>query len=276
MKNFLKGLGITSLLLSILFFFISFDNLAVLLGKSVELYAEDTSISDLKEGDYVYVEAFAILDCYASDDWYTQEGNTKTYTDHNFFYLIPVFNAYEPDTSYYISIKAHEEQKSAFDSVVKDTQDYLMGLESDYGENILTGNYRIAAPEPELYVFMKDYFRESGADDTMIAKHVLPYNLIPVNPDNNIGLIIGAVLAIAGLTLFCTMTIALKKEKKKIKEQTEVIINGVSYPKSTFDHMFQDALFQNEKAISELCRITGITSEEAKKILKHWDKYYYY
>ena len=85
MKNFLKGLGITSLLLSILFFFISFDNLAVLLGKPVELYAEDTSISDLKEGDYVYVEAFAILDCYASDDWYTQEGNTKTYTDHNFF-----------------------------------------------------------------------------------------------------------------------------------------------------------------------------------------------
>ena len=222
------------------------------------------------------MEAFAILDCYASDDWYTQEGNTKTYTDHNFFYLIPVFNAYEPDTSYYISIKAHEEQKSAFDSAVKDTQDYLMGLESDYGENIITGNYRIAAPEPELYGFMKDYFRESGAADTMIAKHVLPYNLIPVNPDNNIGLIIGAVLAIAGLTLFCTMTIELKKEKKKIKEQTEVIINGVSYPKSTFDHMFQDALFQNEKAVSELCRITGITSEEAKKILKHWDKYYYY
>lgn len=276
MKNYLKFLGLGMALFSFLFFAISFDNICVLLKKPVELYAEDTSFSELKEGDYVYAEVFALLDCYAADDWYTRDDDTITYTDHNFYYLIPVFNASEPDVSYYISIKAHEEQKSAFNSVVNDTQDFLMGVESDYGKSVITGNYRIAAADPELYDFMKDYFRELGLDDTTISKYVLPYNLIPVNNNNAIGVIIGAVLLVVGLLLFITMSFSIKKEKKKIKEQVEVVINGVSYPKSTFDHMFQDALRQNTRAVSELCRITGVSEEEAKKILRHWDKYYYY
>lgn len=276
MKSFFKYLGLGMTLFSFLFFAICYDNIAVLLKKPVDLYAEDTSFSELKEGDYVYVEVFALLGCYAADDWYTQEGNKKTYTDHNFYYLIPVSNASERDVSYYISIKAHEEQRAEFNSVVNDTQDYLMGIESDYGKYAVNGNYRIAALDSELYEFMKDYFRESGIDDELISKHVLPYNLIPVNNDNMIGVIVGAVLFVGGLILFITMSSAIKKEKKKIKEQTEVVINGVSYPKSTFDHMFQDALFQNNKAVAELCRITGISEEEARKILRHWDKYYYY
>ena len=97
-----------------------------------------------------------------------------------------------------------------------------------------------------------------------------------LNNDNMIGVFVGVVLFVGGLILFITMSSAIKKEKKKIKEQTEVVINGVSYPKSTFDHMFQDALFQNNKAVAELRRITGISEEEARKILRHWDKYYYY
>lgn len=276
MKSFFKFLGLGMALFSFVFFAISFDNIAVLLKKPVDLYAEDTSFFELKEGDYVYAEVYALLGCYAADDWYTQDGNTKTYTDHNFYYVIPVFDASEPDVTYYISIKAHEEQKSAFNSVVNDTQDYLMGKESDFGKNVIAGNYRIAALDSELYGFMKDYFRESGQDDTTISKYVLPYNLMPVNNDNFIGVVIGVILFVGGLLLFITMSLAIKKEEKKIKEQTEVVINGVSYPKSTFDHMFRDALFQNARAVSELCRITGISEEEAKKILRHWDKYYYY
>lgn len=276
MKRFFKYLGLGMTLFSFLFFAISFDNIAVMLKKPVELYGEDTSFFDLEEGDYVYAEVFSLLGCYAADDWYTQDGNTKTYTDHNFYYMIPVTNASEPDIAYYISIKAHEEQKSAFNSVVKDTQDYFMGIESDYGKNVITGNYRLAALDPELYEFMKDYFRELGIDNTSISKYVLPYNLVPVNNDNIIGVVVGVILFVGGLLLFITMSSSIKKEKKKIKEQTEVVINGVSYPKSTFDHMFQDALFQNVRAVSELCRITGVSEEEARKILRHWDKYYYY
>lgn len=115
-----------------------------------------------------------------------------------------------------------------------------------------------------------------GIGDEMISKYVLPYNLIPVNNDNIIGVIVGGILLVGGLFLYIAMSVAIKKEKKKVKEQTEVVINGVSYPKSTFNHMFQDALLQNAKAVSELCRITGVSEEEAKKILRHWDKYYYY
>lgn len=276
MKSFLKFVGLGMTLFSFLFFAISFDYISVLLKKPIELYAEDTSFSELKEGDYVHVEVFALLDCYAADDWYTQDDDTITYTDHNFYYLIPVSNAEERDVSYYISIKAHEEQKAAFNSVVNDTQDFLMGIESDYGKYAISGNYRIDALDPELYDLMKDYFRGMGLDDTIISKYVLPYNLMPVNDDNIIGVVIGVILFVGGLLLFIIMSSSIKKEKKKIKEQTEVVINGVSYPKSTFDHMFQDALFQNARAISELCRITGISEEEAKKILRHWDKYYYY
>lgn len=276
MKSVLRGIGIFMLVLSVVFLGISFDNVAVRIKKPADLYADDYSVEEMSSGDYLHVEVYALLDCYAVDDWYTDDGNTKTYTDHNFFYPLPVFDVNDPENTYYVSIKAHEEQKSKFESIADDTYDFLMGAESDFGENVFTGDYRVMAMEDELYKYMKEYFMELGDDEETIEKYVLPYNLIPVNKDNDIGVVIGLVLLSLGAFLVITMSILIKKEEKKVKNQTEVIINGVTYPKSRFDDMFVDALLQNEKAIAELCSITGVTREEAKKILKHWGKYYYY
>ena len=89
--------------------------------------------------------------------------------------------------------------------------------------------------------------------------------------------LVGVGVFIVCAILIITGIISERKDSKKAKQQTHVVINGVSYPKNTFDHVNR-CILNKEKifAVQELRDITGLDLEEAQKIIDNWTQYYYW
>lgn len=85
-------------------------------------------------------------------------------------------------------------------------------------------------------------------------------------------IVIGLVMLIAGIIL---LVMGLKKRPELKEHPTEVIIDGVHYPKSAFTHV--DRCIEGREtvfAIQELRQITGISPEKAREVVNNWKQYY--
>lgn len=82
----------------------------------------------------------------------------------------------------------------------------------------------------------------------------------------------GLILLIAGI-LFLVLETRKRSELKKFPN--EVIINGIHYPRSAFANV--DVCVRGREttfAMQELRKITGVSAEEARKVVNNWRQYY--
>lgn len=85
-------------------------------------------------------------------------------------------------------------------------------------------------------------------------------------------IVIGLIMLIAGILL---LVLGLRKRPELREFPTEVVINGVHYPKSAFANV--DICIKGREmafAIQELRKITGIGPEEARQVVNNWKQYY--
>ena len=83
---------------------------------------------------------------------------------------------------------------------------------------------------------------------------------------------VGLILLIAGI-LFLVLGIRKRPEVREFPN--EVVINGIHYPKSAFVNV--DRCVKGREtvfAMRELQMITGISAEEARKVVNNWRQYY--
>lgn len=89
-------------------------------------------------------------------------------------------------------------------------------------------------------------------------------------------LAIEVLIMAAGTVFLIRGSLQMTHKRPELTEfPDEVVINGVHYPKSAFKHV--NAFTQGREtvfAIKELRQITGISAEEAKKVVNNWDQYY--
>lgn len=85
-------------------------------------------------------------------------------------------------------------------------------------------------------------------------------------------IVIGLIMLIAGILL---LVLGLRKRPELREFPTEVVINGVHYPKSAFANV--DIYIKGREmafAMQELRKITGIGPEEARQVVHNWKQYY--
>ena len=238
----------------------------------VDLYALDTNVSEIGYFDMVTADIYEVYGSYATRT--TTENGRKTAEDS--YYLIP---AYEGDDVRYIGIKVNEKEYDLFGKMYDDTWDYYDGYIFDLTTHIeKTGCLKKMNKKMQEYYYGTLRDAEWFESDAEMKKYALPYYLDPLaSPKTMVPfLFISVALMVVGAVLF---VIGFKSENVKINKaaaQTYVMINGVSYAKSTLAHVNQCVLGQEKIfAAQELAQITGMSMEEASVIIENWSQYYY-
>ncbi len=275
MKPYFRNLGLGLAAVGILLFILCPDILGWM-KKPIDFYADETAVTDIKKGDRVSITVDTVYDYFATET--TVDENTGATVSSNgttYYYLIPGYvtegGGYR---LYYFGIKANTKSETdlqkAISKIMKATQN------GEQPAPITLDAYCVKM-DKELTGLMYDYFRDLDYDEELIQTYVLPYYLRELKVDTAKSMFTASlILFVIGATLFVTMFISIKKEKKRIETQTEVIINGVSYPKDMFYPVHQQALRRHPSAVPMLMELTGISQEEATEVIRKWGNYYYY
>ena len=243
--------------------------------KPVDLYAEDTNVTELGRLDNVEVDVYAILDCFASETTTTKRNGSVTGKKVDYYYILPAFDG---DDTYYIGLKASSKEHNDYEKIADLTWDWLEGKTSDYGNVTAHVNGCLKKMDKELYKYMKEWFEEAEwfDSDADIEKYVLNVYLEPVNfGTSRIVFLVCIGIMVVGVIVLILGFRSDGKHKKQVKEQTHVVINGVSYPKASFEHINR-CILNREKifAVQELRDLTGLDLEEAQKVIDNWNQYY--
>ena len=268
----LKKLGGVLAIVGVIMVVLGFRNGIAGLKEPVDLYAYETNVSEIGYFDMVTVDVYEVLGAFATNT--TTENGRKTNEDS--YYMIP---AHEGDEYRYIGIRVNEREYDMFDKMYDDTWDYYDGYLMDLDKHVVkTGCLK--KMNKKLQEFYYGALREAGWYETEeeMKAEALPYYIDPVaNPKSLVTfLIVGVILAVVGGVLFF---LGMKSENRQIDRaaaQTYVMIAGVSYPKSTFAHVNQCVQGQEKIfAAQELADITGLSLDEAGKVIENWRQYYY-
>lgn len=274
MKTLQKVALVFAFLAGMVLFICGMDSFASF-KKPVDLYAEDTNVTELGRTDAIEADFYAVLDCFATETTTTKRNGSVTGTSKDYYYIVPAFDG---EDTYYIGVKSNSTDRKTYDNIADLTWAWLNGENSDYGNVSIHAEGCLKKMDKELLGYMKEWFEEAEwfESDAEMEKYVLPVCLETVR----FGTVRTMFLVALGVFLVCIVVIVLgmvssKKETKRAKEQTHVVINGVSYPKSTFDHVNR-CILNRERifAVQELRDITGLEPEEAQKIIDNWNQYY--
>lgn len=245
--------------------------------KPVDLYADDTDVTKLGRTDAVEADIYAVLDCFATETTTTKRNGAVTGKSKDYYYIVPAFKG---DETYYIGVKSNSDDQRNYDKIADLTWAWLSGESSDFGEQSIHIEGCLKKMDKELLGYMKEWFEESEwfESEAEMEKYVLPVCLETVRFGTvKIMFLVGVGVFIVCAILIITGIISERKDSKKAKQQTHVVINGVSYPKNTFDHVNR-CILNKEKifAVQELRDITGLDLEEAQKIIDNWTQHYYW
>lgn len=244
--------------------------------KPVDLYADTTNVTKLGRMDAVEADIYAVLDCYATETTTTKRNGSVTGKSMDYYYIVPAFDG---EDTYYIGVKSNSSDRKTYDNIADLTWAWLGGSSSSYGDVTVHVEGCLKKMDKELFGYMKEWFEEAEwfESDAEMEKYVLPVCLETVR----FGTVRIMFLVAVGVLILCVVVLVLGqrsagKASKKAKEQTHVVINGVSYPKNTFDHVNRSIL-NKEKifAVQELRDITGLELEEAQKVIDNWSTYYF-
>ena len=238
----------------------------------VDLYGEETNVDEIGYFDMVSADVYAVFGYCASEE-ITRDGVKQS---EDYYYVIPAFKG---DDMYYIAVKVYEGRQAEYEEQTDKTYDYMMGYNEDIFSNTIPVQGMLKKMGSELEKYYYDWFREGEVfdSDEEMKEYAMPVYIEPLwNPKAYaIRFCVGAGMLIVGGILLVLALVHEKSVKYKAKNQTHVMINGVSYSKESLAHVIQS--IQNQEpvfAVQELSQITGISLEEAGKIIDKWNEYY--
>lgn len=269
----MKRIGGVLAVIGAIFMFMTFREGVGYMLPRVDLYAEETDVSDIGFLRMVDAEIYASFDYFASET--TTENGRKT--NEQFYYIIPAYNG---DDMYYIGVKVNSSKARTLDKIIDITYDYLMGYSDDMGMTTVnvTGCLKKMNKEEKKYYF--EWFDEAEwfEDDEERDTYALPLYIDDLaKPETGMYMSLGGgAMLILGVVLLAIGFASERKTNKRAADQTHVVIAGVTYPKHTFAHVNQCIIGQERAfAAQELHEITGISLEEAGNIIANWSQYYY-
>lgn len=269
----MKRLATILSIAGIIMLFMSLQEGVASLRPHVDLYGDTTNVSEIGYFDMVDAEVYAVFDCFASEE--VTKNSAKV--DEHFFYIVPAFNG---DDMYYIGVKVNDKTWKTYDQLIDITYEYLMGYTDEIGDvsTVTTGCLKKMDSKVKKYYY--EWFEEMEWFDSEeeMNTYALPVYIDSIaRPEApRIMLFAGIAMTVIGVPLLIVLLVKGGSRTKKAKNQDVVIINGISYPKSTFSHV--NTSIQSQERIfaaQEIHEITGISLEEAGQIVENWDKIYY-
>lgn len=255
----------------------------------IDIYDGSFNISDHGTGGRIESSLYLSLgECVSETTTTTKNGRT-TSSSTDYYYAIPV-DGDDPDYYYYICVVVDSDDKSTLNAITNNTYDYF----NDYDLSHLDREYKFEGTlkemDDDVYDYVKDWFKEGGWTSEEIKEYVLPIVLTPMNFDMAPAYIIIFIVILLFTILFWVLFF-VKKSKLKAQAATAqaqfqaqfpgqeygqyVVINGVSYPKSSMEHI--NTYVNNHEtitAIQELRNMTGLGLAEAKAVIDNWYQYY--
>lgn len=268
------SLGIVLIIFGGIFGFTSLQEGVASMRPYVDLYGDETNVSEIGYFDMVEADIWAVIDCFASE--VTKENGVKT--DEDYFYIIPAF---EGEDQVFIGVKVNDNSYRTYEKIRTITYKYLTtGDDSELGSTTVSVVGCLKKMKSDVKKYYYEWFEENEwfeSQEEMEKYAPAVYIEIVAKPEaGRVFLFIGAGLLTVGLCLLIGGIVKDRGQEKRSAGQSYVVINGVSYPKSTFNHVNQCINSQERIfAAQELHEITGVSLDEAGEIINHWSKYYY-
>ena len=268
----MKKFGGAIAFIGAVFLFLSFREGIAAMRPMVDLYGEETNVDEIGYFDMVYADVYAVFGYCASEE--TTKNGVKQKEDY--YYVIPAFKG---DDMYYIALKVSEGEQAKYERQTDRTYDYMMGYDEDVFSNTIPAQGTLKKMGSELKKYYYDWFREGEvfeSEEEMKEYAMALYIDQNKNPRGPMILMfVGAGALIAGCIILVLGFVRENSVSYKAKNQTYVMINGVSYSKLSLAHVNQS--IQNQETVfaaQELSQITGISLEEAGRIIDNWNEYY--
>ncbi len=176
----------------------------------------------VKAGTHVQGEIFAIVDSFASEQTWTEngDGSRTAKKTSNVYYIIPV------GEQSYIGVECPASNKSSYDTLCDATWEWLSGETEYINADSIEFEGRIVKMEDELYQYMVEWFQDmeyfGDAGEEEIKTYVLPYMYKPFSPG------LYALLAIGGgfVAIAVIVLIVAINQQKKRKKRAEELANA--------------------------------------------------
>ena len=269
----MKKAGWIILFIGLIMGFLSFQDSVAAIRPWVDLYAQDTNISQISTWDMIEFDVIEIWGSYATKT--TTENGRKTAECG--YYILPAF---EGDEYRFIGLQVPEKEYALFDQIMQDTYDYYQEYSDNLGQNTTHKTGRLKKMSKEMQNYYYDWFKQVEWYDTEaeMKAEALPYYIEPIaDPMTSVKILGVSIVAIlVGGVIVVFGFLRERSKKEKAEEQSYVVIGGITYPKQTFAHVNASILGQEKIfAAQELAEITGISMEEAGEIVEKWNQYYY-
>lgn len=269
----MKRVGLIIALIGIMLFGFSFKDGIAAMRPHVDLYDDGVNISEVSSWDMIDMDIIDVWGSYATK---TETSNGVT-RDVLSYYII---TAFEGDDARFIGIGVPEKEYDLFDNLMENTYDYYGGYDFGDPEEYAHKTGRLKKMNAEMQKYYYEWFEDTEwfESEAEMKAEALPYYIDPIaDPTVVIKMMAGGgIVGIIGIIIFVIGFVNDRKKTQKAVEQAYVMINGVSYSKQSLAHVNAQVLGQEKMfAAQELAEITGMSLDEAGKIIENWNRYYY-
>lgn len=289
-KNILLKVAIIFSILLIGFTFMAAKLVYLSFQEPVDIYDISFNISEHGTGGHIETTLDYVLDNCAYMTTTNTTNGVETSSSTDYYYIIPING--KDDDDYYICVEVDEDESSLYDTLVDNTWEYIESGDYTCFDTYADFAGTLDDLDDEIYGYMVEWFEEAEVyeTDAELKEHVLPIVLKPMHYDSATAYII-IFLVLLALTILFWALFFIKRSKNKANEAQAqaqfqaqfpgqeygqyVVINGVSYPKSSMAHINAYVEHhENVVAIKELREMTGLSLEESKNVIDNWFMYY--
>ena len=137
----------------------------------------DVDASDIKIGDGIKTDIYAVLDTFGTLETTTKNSKTGNVTGktYHYYYIIPVF---EGDDTYYMAVKVSSHDKPEFDRIADDTWSYLVDDKDSFTDDEFAATGNIQKLDDKGYEYMVEWFEDmewfDSSDRDDFEEYLLP------------------------------------------------------------------------------------------------------
>lgn len=209
------------ILFGAMFLFSNKENIKSAFTGTYDIY--DVDASDIKIGDGVKTDIYAVLDTFGTLETTTKNSKTGNVTGktYHYYYIIPVFDG---DETKYMAVKVSESDKKAFDRISDDTWAYLLDEADDFTDEEFAAVGNIQKLDGQGYEYFVEWFEDMEWFDTTdrdeIEEYLLPICL-EIKDLKTTNLMVYASMGVILIGILVIVIHFVRKSSKKKKEAAE-------------------------------------------------------
>lgn len=190
----------------------------------------DVDASDIKIGDGIKTDIYAVLDTFGTLETTTKNSKTGNVTGktYHYYYIIPVF---EGDDTYYMAVKVSSHDKPEFDRIADDTWSYLVDDKDSFTDDEFAATGNIQKLDDKGYEYMVEWFEDmewfDSSDRDDFEEYLLPICL-EIKDLKSAGMMVyaGIGLIVLGILIIVIHFVRKSNKKKKAEAQQAAYNSG--------------------------------------------------